>query len=132
MYSSKEGKVSPELIIVTQSDDAGNVTALSTIASSIMTSDQDSPTLAANYPNPFNIETHIAYSLPKSGNVRLNIFNIRGQRVRSLVQEYQRVGFHTARWDGRDDLGAVMGSGVYFLLFLTDTHQLSGQMILQK
>jgi N-acetylmuramoyl-L-alanine amidase len=70
--------------------------------------------LHQNYPNPFNAETSIPYRLTESGPVRLQIFNVTGQRVSTLVDEIQSPGIYTVRWDGRDDRGSDVASGIYF------------------
>jgi len=69
--------------------------------------------LNQNYPNPFNPETEIRYQLPAEALVRLAIFNMLGQPVRILVDRNESVGFYSVRWDGRDDRGLVVPSGVY-------------------
>lgn len=69
--------------------------------------------LDQNYPNPFNPETTIRYSLPKKGNVEIHIFNAIGQKVRTLVQSTQKAGVHQVLWDGRDDQGLRVASGIY-------------------
>ena len=69
--------------------------------------------LYPNHPNPFNSETMIRFSLPKNADVEVNIFNINGQHVRSLVQGRYTAGIHTLRWDGRDDRETPVSSGVY-------------------
>ena len=69
--------------------------------------------LADNYPNPFNPETTIKYALPEAVDVRLDIYNSVGQRVRTLVDAWKTAGSHAAVWDGRDDSGASLASGVY-------------------
>jgi FtsP/CotA-like multicopper oxidase with cupredoxin domain len=74
----------------------------------------ESPTLAQNYPNPFNLECVIAYALPTDCQVKLSIYNILGQKVKVLVDEYQSAGYKSAKWDGKDDQGRDMASGVYF------------------
>ncbi|RLF39119.1 MAG: hypothetical protein DRN21_04065, partial [Thermoplasmata archaeon] len=61
--------------------------------------------LSQNYPNPSNPETNIAYQLPVSCEVRLAIYNLTGQLVKTLVSEKKKAGYHTAHWDGRDNLG---------------------------
>lgn len=71
-------------------------------------------TLAQNYPNPFNPSTAIAYALAQAGAVELNIFNLLGQRIRTLVNARQNAGTHSALWDGRDDAGVLQAGGVYF------------------
>ena len=69
--------------------------------------------LDANYPNPFNSETQIAYTLPEAGLVELAIYNVGGQRIRTLVQGVQEMGRYQTVWDGRSDNGAALASGVY-------------------
>lgn len=69
--------------------------------------------LHQNYPNPFNAGTTIRYDLPVASEVKLVIYNILGQRVRTLVEKNQPVGFHLVRWDGMDDLSIRVASGVY-------------------
>ncbi|MCH9007585.1 T9SS type A sorting domain-containing protein [candidate division KSB1 bacterium] len=70
--------------------------------------------LDQNYPNPFNPATEISYSLPRPAEVWLEIFNLLGQKVRSLLQhEKQAAGRCTVFWDGRDDFGRSAASGIY-------------------
>jgi hypothetical protein len=70
--------------------------------------------LQGNYPNPFNPETTIAFSLAENGPVRLCVYNARGEKVRTLMEENLRAGDHTAVWNGLDANGRAVGSGVYF------------------
>jgi hypothetical protein len=70
--------------------------------------------LKQNYPNPFNPITVVEYTLPKSSQVRIQIYNILGQRVRLLVDEWQETGGKKVEWDGKDDDGIEVGSGIYF------------------
>ncbi len=69
--------------------------------------------LAQNFPNPFNPETAIQYSLPQTGDVTLTIFNLRGQKIATLVNENQTTGNYVVSWSGRDDAGRQVASGVY-------------------
>ncbi|MGH7491319.1 MAG: Ig-like domain-containing protein, partial [bacterium] len=69
--------------------------------------------LQQNYPNPFNPTTNISYSLPRDVQVKLTVYNLLGQRVRELVNEVQKAGFQTQVWDGRDDSGKALPSGLY-------------------
>lgn len=71
--------------------------------------------LFQNYPNPFNPETTIEFYLPHAAEVRLEIFNLLGQRVRTLAAERKIAGLHQVQWDGRDDAGREVSGGVYFL-----------------
>jgi hypothetical protein len=70
--------------------------------------------LRQNYPNPFNPTTVIQYALPKASFVKIQIFNVLGQKVRNLVEEEQEPGYQTIYWDGKDDGGVEVSSGVYF------------------
>jgi hypothetical protein len=67
-----------------------------------------------NYPNPFNPETVITYNLPDNSRVELIIYNLKGQRVKKLVNEEQSAGIKTIIWDGRDERGNRVSSGIYF------------------
>ena len=69
--------------------------------------------LGQNYPNPFNPSTIIPYQLPASGHVRLEVFNVLGQRLATLVDAERSAGAHTAQWDGTDAAGRAVGAGVY-------------------
>jgi hypothetical protein len=70
--------------------------------------------LAQNYPNPFNPETNIQYSLPEPAFVKLEIYNILGQKLRTLVDEYQLRDNYSVVWDSQNDHGIRMPSGLYF------------------
>ena len=69
--------------------------------------------LGANYPNPFNPETQIAYTLSETGPVELAIYNVLGQRIRTLVQEVQAAGRYQVVWNGRNENGGSVASGIY-------------------
>jgi hypothetical protein len=66
------------------------------------------------YPNPFNPRTTFVFDLPAPRSVRLEVLNVRGERIRTLMDEAQDPGTHRAVWNGRDDVGAEVASGVYF------------------
>lgn len=76
--------------------------------------------LAQNYPNPFNPETTIPYQLSEATHVKLEIINFLGQRVATLVNEYQTVGSYHVRWNGRADQGTKAASGIYIYRLVTD------------
>ena len=78
---------------------------------------QTTPTefaLLQNYPNPFNPETTIKYNLAEGAGVNLRIYNIVGQVVKTLVSERQSAGRYQVRWDGTDNRGSAVSSGIYF------------------
>ncbi|MDD2332251.1 MAG: FlgD immunoglobulin-like domain containing protein, partial [Candidatus Cloacimonetes bacterium] len=106
---------------------------------SLKTSAQDSIgpafafSLLQNYPNPFNPSTLIKYSVPESrGATRLQIFNHKGQLVRTLIDETQAAGTYTATFDGLDDRGSKLGSGIYFYRLSLGTQSTTRKMILLK
>jgi subtilase family serine protease len=72
--------------------------------------------LSQNYPNPFNPETEIRYSIPEDSDVRLLVFNMSGSPVRSLKEGRQEAGTYSVFWDGMDDSGLQVSSGVYFII----------------
>ncbi len=69
--------------------------------------------LLQNYPNPFNPETNITFALPRATQVTLTIYNVLGQKVRTLVNGFLEARVHTVRWDGKDDRGVAVPSGFY-------------------
>jgi hypothetical protein len=98
----------------------------------------DSASLEPNYPNPFNATTAIVYSLPNIGaqpaSVRLAVYNILGQEIKSLTNERQQPGRHIVYWDGTDRQGQPVASGVYFYRLEVSGIEFvkSGKMILMK
>lgn len=70
--------------------------------------------LQQNYPNPFNTETKIEYELPEPSSVKIEVFNVLGQRVATLVDREQKAGYHTVTWDSRNECGREVASGLYF------------------
>jgi len=88
--------------------------------------------LIANYPNPFNPETTIAFSVAKEGFVSLDIYNIKGQRVNRLVNDVMKPGMHNVVWNGKDGLGHDVASGIYFYRLNVGSFSESKKMILLK
>jgi hypothetical protein len=70
--------------------------------------------LSQNYPNPFNPSTSIEFSIQQTSHVTIHIFNILGQRVKTLLEDLKKPGLHKIVWDGRNDVGNKIASGVYF------------------
>jgi len=88
--------------------------------------------LFSNFPNPFNPETSIKFRIIESGNVNVEIFNIRGQKVRSLMDEYKLKGEYTVLWNGADGNGQTVGSGVYFYRLIVGEFKQTKKMLLLK
>jgi hypothetical protein len=88
--------------------------------------------LMNNYPNPFNPSTNISYSLKTPGMVSLDIYNMLGQKVRTLVNSQVDAGEHFAIWDGRDDSGAQSASGTYFVKLNAGDYSSTKKMVLLK
>jgi hypothetical protein len=88
--------------------------------------------LSQNYPNPFNPQTVISYSLTQNTRVELMIYNILGQRIRTLVDEFQTAGFKTIHWDGKDNQGEEVASGIYFYRLKAGDYSETKKMVLMK
>ena len=88
--------------------------------------------LAPNFPNPFNPSTTIRYQLAREVPVRLEIFNIQGQRVRTLIHAVQSAGFYSVEWDGRNDAGQPVASGTYIYRLQAGPFVQTRQMTLMK
>ncbi|MDI6765961.1 MAG: T9SS type A sorting domain-containing protein [Bacteroidota bacterium] len=95
------------------------VTKLGTYAIGLKDADglNENPTkfiLNQNYPNPFNISTTIRFVVPEPGNITLKIFDLMGKEVKTLINEQKDLGEHDAVWDGRNNSGEVVATGIYF------------------
>lgn len=88
--------------------------------------------LSQNLPNPFNPETRISYDLPSACQVKLCIYNLLGQKTRTLVDEYQSAGHKIINWDGKDDQGNQLASGVYFYRIQAGDFTDAMKMIMMK
>jgi len=87
----------------------------------------DNYVLEQNYPNPFNARTTLRYAIPSSGQVRLTIYNIMGQKVATLVDGHQDAGYHSVTWNSTN-----LASGVYIYHLQADGHTLTKKMVLLK
>jgi hypothetical protein len=89
-------------------------------------------TLSQNYPNPFNPLTTIEYELPMPGNVTLEIFNVIGERVATLVNDVQEAGFYRVQWNGRDGNNIPVATGMYLYRVRSGEHVAVKKMLLLK
>ncbi len=92
---------------------------------------QPFPALTA-FPNPFNPSTTLQFNLPDAGHVELTVYTVSGQHVRTLISGELGAGIHMMQWDGRDDRGNQMSSGVYFSRLVTNAGVMTGSMTLVK
>ena len=88
--------------------------------------------LSQNYPNPFNPRTRIDYSLERKGNVNISVFNILGQKVKTLVDAELDAGEYTAFWNGDDESGNEVASGIYFYKLTTGDFVETRKMALMR
>ena len=97
----------------------------------------DKTVLRANYPNPFNPETWIPYHLASETEVRISIYDLRGVLVRQFNLGHQKAGYYTDRrkavyWDGRNEIGEPVSSGIYFYTLTTDDYTGTRRMVILK
>ncbi|MBD3178662.1 MAG: T9SS type A sorting domain-containing protein [Candidatus Latescibacteria bacterium] len=89
-------------------------------------------TLKQNYPNPFNPSTRISFSVPEAGRAVLRIYNVRGQLVRTLLDRRVEAGEMTVSWNGKDQNGRAVSSGVYFCNLRTSGMKATRKMVLLR
>ena len=109
------GRSSPTAVVQTEAATAGPVAGL-----------------GQNYPNPFNAETLIPFNLPTAGPIDLAIYSLIGQKVATLVQESRPAGLYTVRWDGRDQRGQALASGVYLYRIKGEGRQQTRKLLLLR
>jgi uncharacterized surface anchored protein len=88
--------------------------------------------LGQNYPNPFNAQTTISIDLQSTSNVELSVYNIVGQKITTLLNGQMTAGEHTVIWDGHDNSGHEVASGIYYYKLSTDKHNETKRMTLLK
>ncbi|HSP86935.1 MAG TPA: T9SS type A sorting domain-containing protein, partial [Ignavibacteriaceae bacterium] len=92
----------------------------------------DNYSLFQNYPNPFNGETTIKYNVSKEANVKIEIFNVLGERIKTLINEQQMPDYYSVRWDSKNDKGNTMNSGIYFVRFFSNNFSEIKKIILLR
>lgn len=114
----------------------GRILVFESVATDAIAEDEyDLPSdchLAQNHPNPFNPTTTIQFDLPVSSHVRLDIHDVLGRRVRTLVSDTRSAGSHSVKWDGKDRLGTPVASGVYFYHLVANDFVATKKMVLVK
>jgi hypothetical protein len=88
--------------------------------------------LEQGYPNPFNAEVSIPFAIASDGAAKLEIFNMAGQRVRVLINQELQSGYYRPRWDGADDAGRAVASGVYVYRLQAGRFEQSRRLLMLK
>ena len=88
--------------------------------------------LSQNYPNPFNMETRIEFALPRASHVTMDVYNVLGNRVKRIVDERLSAGFKLVTWDGRDESGNPVSSGIYFYRMVAGDFAETKKLVLLK
>ncbi|MDD2229209.1 MAG: C25 family cysteine peptidase [Candidatus Cloacimonetes bacterium] len=123
VITSDDPETSIAIVVLTGS---GGTVANSDLVSPLQTS------LLGNFPNPFNPSTTIQFSLKEQSPVNMEIYNISGQKVRSLVKGIMPSGTHNIHWNGQDNSGKAVSSGVYFIKMDSAKYTSTKKMILMK
>lgn len=110
----------------------GNIDQLTQIEIGNLKPVPDRTSLSQNMPNPFNPSTTIEYQVAEAGQVRLAIYNLLGQEVRVLVDARNEAGHYTANWDGKDQLGRQVASGIYLYRLQAANFSATKRMMLLK
>ncbi len=124
-------------IIITSNDEDNPKTVIPILAEGVFVSTEEpsiplATQLKANYPNPFNPTTTISYSLADKEHVTIDVYNIKGQRITTLVNEVQEMGLYTVIWDGANLRGNIAASGIYFYRMKTDSYHKMKKMLFLK
>jgi hypothetical protein len=88
--------------------------------------------VSQNYPNPFNNKTSIEYTIPSAGWVTITVFNIRGEKINMIEKAHQSPGTFTFHWDGLDDYGAKVPSGIYLIKICVKDYIVINKVIMTK
>ena len=88
--------------------------------------------LQQNHPNPFNPSTRIEFSLPQRAEILITVYSVRGERVAVLLNEIREAGPGFVDWNGLDDRGAEVASGIYLYKAETTEHELVKKMVLMR
>ena len=133
---TEEGVFAGYLIVVSDDPNASSVNIpLMGSATPVSNQDNHSPAVTAlqgNYPNPFNPNTTVRFALKESAHVKIEVFNILGQKVKTLVNNQMNSGNHNVAWNGLDDNKRPVASGVYFYKMQSGDYSNTRKMILMK
>lgn len=109
-----------------------NYVTINTVGISEITSDTPAITLNSIYPNPFNPNTTIKYTISKDANVIVDIYNIKGQKVANLVNNYQKTGAYEITWNGKNNENKALSSGIYFCKLISGNKTINKKLTLVK
>ena len=129
--SSQDGETNPNF---TDAASFSRLASRTTGVAQRSSDDQMPPSfrLAQNYPNPFNPETRIAFEMAREGHVELGIYNLMGEKVKTLFSGSVHSGTHHATWDGKDEAGRNLPSGVYFYELKSGSFRQARRMVLVR
>ena len=136
--NSNSYSASSSFVAITNiSPSSSTMTADFTVSFASSNDDDERPvlpqfSLGQNYPNPFNPTTSIDYTVPTAGEVDLIIYNILGRKMRQLATGHHQAGSYTASWDGTDENGEGVPSGIYFYELITEEETTARKMLLLK
>lgn len=88
--------------------------------------------LGQNFPNPFNGQTQISFTIPNAGNIAVNIFDVNGKIIKNLFTGYQNAGSTILKWDGKNDFNEFVSSGIYFYKIKTSMISSTKKLIFAK
>ena len=88
--------------------------------------------LLSAFPNPFNPSTNLRYSMKEAGDLRIEVYNLKGQILRSFTNNHSQAGYYQMSWDGRDANGSLVGTGVYFYRMISGKYSATKKMVLAK
>jgi flagellar hook assembly protein FlgD len=114
---------------------SGNESEIVTIEAFVESEETSIPVitkLSGNYPNPFNPVTNISFSIKEASQVTIDIYNLKGEKVNTLVNEYLEPNYYNVEWNGRDENNRSVASGVYFYKMKAGRYTSTKKMILMK
>jgi hypothetical protein len=136
IFPETDGVQNYELSI--SSDDPVSPFSFISLTANVLPTSNEDPTLPTvtvlkgNFPNPFNPETNVAFSLKSDSRVTLDIYNVAGQKVKTLVNDQLQAGNHSYKWNGQDDNGRNVSSGIYFTRMNAGSYHATSKMVLMK
>ena len=126
LFSSSEGYEITTIIVVNELSESMNIDRSAALL-------PDEFELSQNFPNPFNPNTQIQFSLGKNEIISLQIYNIQGRVVQSLINNsYTLAGYHQITWDGTNSMGIQVPSGMYFYKLESEYQTLTKKMVMMK